>query len=201
MPVSESWYSEVDNATLRQGDIFRAVPAIQFPQDLVIDGVNINTPAEVLTEDWIVLDASCDVEHREGRPAVCQQVLLAAVREASREALRVKPDAEKEYKTRLEVLRRGLMAGKFMLPPHEGVQPPLPLSFVQYNARVLLPHAYLVARCNGPRIRLRSPHRENFGAWVASCIGRVGVEDDAQIPSFTPALHGGQALAAQAGQG
>jgi hypothetical protein len=198
--ASDYWYETINDVSLRQGDIFRGVKAVQLPQDLVVgdNGANAGQVTfEVVTEDWIILDASCDVDYGPNRAANCQQVLLAAVRSATKQAL--KTDTDKEFNTRLEVMRRGHMAGRFLLPGHDALQPAFPLSFVQYNARVLLPHAYLLSQCIVPRIRLKSPHRESFGSWAASCIGRVGIEDAAQIPKFVGQLYPGQVIAADGG--
>jgi len=195
--LSDHWYEVIQDATLRQGDIFRSARAIQLPQGMVVPtqaGDALQSQFELVVEDLIVLDASCDVDYSLQRQAACQQVLLAAVRYASKEALKATTD--KDYRTRLEVIRRGLMNGRFLLPDHQGVDPHLPFSFVQYHARVLVPHQYLVSLCNTPRLRLRSPHRESFGSWVASCIGRVGPEDASQIPRFVDQLHAGQVVAA-----
>ena len=46
---------------------------------------------------------------------------------------------------------------------------------------VLLPVSYLKRRCTGPRLSLRSPRRESFGAWAGAHLARVGIEDDEQI--------------------
>lgn len=200
MPLSDHWYLVVNDASLRQGDIFRNVAAFLLPQDVLTPAGAAGEAApnaiafERVTGDWIVLDASCDVDYGPNRPPSCQHVLLASVRAATRQAL--KTDVEKEFNVRLEVMRKGLMPSRFLLAAHDDAQIVFPLSFVQYSARVLVPHAYLLRHCDQPRLRLKSPHRESFGNWAAACISRVGAEEEAQIPRFVPQLHAGQVVAA-----
>jgi len=205
VPYSDHWYEVVADGTLRQGDIFQGLSAFLLAEDSVQPPVEIEEGLgqqpqiafEVVHGDWIILDASCDVDHSAMRQPNCKQVLMASVHAATKQAL--KADNEKEFNQRLEVMRRQLMQGRFLLAACDGVDPHFPLSFVQYNARVLLPHSYLLQHCQQPRLRLLSPIRETFGNWVGSCFSRVGPEEDAQIPRFVQQLHAGQVIGAAEG--
>jgi hypothetical protein len=92
---------------------------------------------------------------------------------------------EKDFKERCEVLRKGLEPTKFLLPAHPEVNPPFPLSIVQYRIHVTMPSDYVRRKCDGLRLRLKHPFRETFGAWLAGNIGRVGPETSTLIPRFT----------------
>lgn len=175
--VAPRWYEVVDDDSLRQGDIFRALRAFWLPDDLCVTGNHDDVPAPVSLEhaqgDWIVLTASCDMERtRKG------QVLLASITHATQENLKV--GVEKDRRERLEVIRKGFDPLRFLLAECAD-EPQLPLSFVAYRTQVLLPISYLRRNCTGPRLRLRSPHREKFGAWAGANLARVGIEDSDQI--------------------
>lgn len=190
MPVSDelrdvggAWYEIVTDTSLRQGDIFRGLVAYWLPDDLAVvdrddaaDGVD-NTQIEFLRGDWIVLSASCDIQQRTGLSK--QQVLMGRLYECTGENLN-NAKTDKDIKERVEVLRRGLEQSKFLLPEHRA-DPRFPLSFVLFRLQVTLPLTYVVRNCTGPRLRLKPPHRENFGAWAGQCLGRVGIEDAEQI--------------------
>ena len=124
--------------------------------------------------DYIVASASCDVG-QDGYP----YALLARVVPATESSLKAK---DKELRTKLEVLRNGLVPSQFLLSPCDFINPSFPLSIAQHKVHVLLPVAYLAKCCTGKRLRLRHPLREKFGNWVGTCFSRVGPEDPSQIP-------------------
>lgn len=195
---SEYWYEEVTGGPLRQGDIIRDLSVPWFPEDLDPDSAPpdsvVQFTARVTKGDWIVLDASCDLDqHR------CTQILVAPVKSATQQMLGV-VNKEKEYKERLEVLRRGLAEARYLLPEHVGAQPPFALSFVEFRQHLLVPIEHLERNANArPRLRLRSPFREQFGTWAGGCLARIGPEDHTLIPPFLPKLFDAQKLRAVEG--
>lgn len=206
MPVSDelrdvgwSWYETIDDDSLRQGDIFRGFVGYWLPDDLpVLDPANGNAMGNVAAQyergDWIVLSASCDIQPgRAGGPV--QQVLMGHLYECVAENLNG-AKSDKDVRERIEVLRRGLDPMRFLLPEHRA-EPRLPLSFAVFRVHVALPLGYVRRNCIGPRLRLKPPHRENFGAWAGQCLGRVGIEDAEQIRfEKTHGLYPGQVLRA-----
>ena len=185
-----SWYEVVDNQSLRQGDIFVDLTCYWFANDLAPD--SLSAPVSRITGTWIVAQASCDMEARGVPRAVVLQVLPA-----SRETLRIGEQApEKERLKRLEVIRLGGFARRFLLPERPEGNVKIPLSVVIWDNLATLPIEYLRNHyCNGPRLRLKSPLREKFGNWVGARLSAVGPEDDAVIPRFIR-IHDHHVLAA-----
>ena len=178
---STHWYDVVADQSLRQGDLLRDLLVFWLPQDLPYraggpkDGEIVNLQAEFARGDWIVMDASCDVDQNPN-----WQVLLARVLPVSREMLG--ENSDKSLATRLEVLRKNLEPTKFLLAECPTIAPPFPRSFVQWRVRGLVPIQYLKRSCIGERLRLKHPHRERFGAWAGANLSRIGPEDDTLIP-------------------
>jgi hypothetical protein len=176
---SDAWYELVDGTELRQGDLFRDLLVVDLPPDLPL--IKGDPPDELALKaqfrrgTFIVLTASCDLDNRR-----VQGTLLAAAPEAT-EAV-VGASGDKEYRQRLEVVRRGLDPSKFLLSDCPLTEPPLPLSIVFFRQQHFLPIGYLEANCTGPRLRLRPPFREQFGNWVGARFANVGVENPDQIP-------------------
>jgi hypothetical protein len=183
--IHDYWYDIPVGPELRQGDIFRRLLVMWFPQDLPV-GMDLPRDAEELTVkpewavgDWIVLSASCDVDRNaQSYP----QAILGRVLPVDLETFGAK--TEKELMERTEVVRKGLEPTKFLLPEHPGTQPPFPLSIVTYRVHHTMPTDYLRRNSAGRRLRLKHPFRESFGTWVAANIGRVGPETSTLIPEF-----------------
>lgn len=184
MPVWDHWYEPVEgNDTLRQGDIFRGLLVYTLPQDLPAPDTppapGSRIPVDVVWArgDWIIMSASCDVD----RPAdVYPHVVLGRVLPPTRDVLGTKSD--KEHNERIEVIKKGLEPGRFMLSECPSAAPPFPQSVVQYRVHLTMPSSYLRRNCAGQRLRLRSPFRESFGNWVGANISRVGPETHTLIP-------------------
>lgn len=156
-----------------------------FPQNLPAaedppsESTELTIRPEWVVGDWIIMSASCDVD-RDAKQY--PQALLGRVLPATLDTFGVKTD--KEFNERAEVVRKGLEPAKFLLPEHPQVQPPFPLSVVQYRVHVTMPTDYLRRRCDGRRLRLKHPFRESFGTWVGANIGRAGPETSTLIPQF-----------------
>ena len=179
----EHWYEVVETSTLRQGDVLANLLVFWFPQDLPVRDADppegrLDVVAEWDRGTWIVMSASCDVDREAAR---YPQVLMGRVAPATRAVLN--QQTEKDLKTRLEVIRRGLDPSAFLLAPHPN-DPPFPLSVVQWRMHVTLPVEYVRRAATGRRLRLKSPYRESFGNWVGGNIERVGPEDSTAVPKF-----------------
>jgi len=180
-PHWEHWYEIAEGTNLRQGDIFRELVVYWFPQDVPLPEGDPDegpaVPAEGVRGDWIVLTASCDLDQRR-----CLHVLLARIFPIKRETLRLRDNEDlDEYR---EVIRLGYYPSKFMLAEYPRIEPPFPLSFVEYRQNFTMPIDYIHRACSGKRLRLRHPVREKFGNWLGSCLAAVAPEDDVTIPRF-----------------
>jgi hypothetical protein len=178
---STDWYDLVTAVDLRQGDIFRDLLAFWLPQHLPvlaadpIDDEESSVKVAFARGNWIVLSASCDVVRGDNT-----HVILARVVDAKEENL--KAPNQKALEDKIEVLRQGYDPARFLLAPCLACNPRFPLSFVEYRQQAFLPLTYLKGQPLDHRIRLKSPFREKLGAWAAANLGRVGVEDESQIP-------------------
>jgi hypothetical protein len=188
--VGAHWYEVVaaGDDSIRQGDIFRNLTAAWLPDDLPKPeaGKEKEVRVDVQFEpgDWIVLSASCDVQPGRGGGSQ-QQVLIARVYPCTPDHLpNVK--SEKDLRERIEVFLRGLDPQRYLLAQHTA-QPQLPLSFAVFRLQVTMPLRYLQRSTKEPRLRLKPPHRENFGNWAGTCLSRVGIEDGQQIRFEKPA--------------
>jgi hypothetical protein len=175
---SAAWYEVVTETSLRQGDIFRGLLVFRPNEhvepsdiDVVPDG---HAQMSYDRGDYIVLSASCDVDQPNYPYAV-----LGRIVEATEANLKL---TGKDYKTRVEVLRQGLVPSQFLLAQSSAVSPSFVQSIVQHKVHALLPVQYLRKCCTSPRLRLKHPFREKFGNWVGSCFSRVGPEDHTLIP-------------------
>jgi len=175
---TKHWYDIVDDATLRQGDVFRKIVCYWPPDELELrrEDPPQGSKSELAWHrgDYILLSASCDVD-QDGYP----YALLGRVVPASPENLKA---TGKDLEQRLEVLRQGLVPSQFLLAPCSAIDPPFPLSVVQHKVHALLPVGYLRRHSGMARLRLRHPLREKFGNWVGSNFSRVGPENQALIP-------------------
>jgi hypothetical protein len=186
-PGWEEWYEIVEAPILRQGDILRDLPIVWFPQTLPIPEGDPPTGTIAVNAvwdrgTWIIMSASCDVEKGTSYP----HILIGRVLAADRKVLR--QGTEAELQTRLEVLRQGHTSA-FLLASNPRIEPPFPLSIVDWKRHVTMPSEY-IRRAVGTRARLRlkSPFRESFGNWVGNNIQRVGIEDHLQLPRFRERL-------------
>lgn len=179
-----NWYELTEDDQLRQGDILRDFWGLWVPSALPhFDPGGDDPPPDLTVEaesgDWIVASASCDLHHR------AEWVLLCQLLEADREAVRAETD--KVLRDRLEVMRRGLMPSRFLLPASDLLAPAFPPSMVIFTSQMVLPMDYVGQYCDRSRLRLRHPFREHFGNWLGERISNVGIEDDDALPRFRSA--------------
>jgi hypothetical protein len=127
VPYEDHWWAVVAETRLRQGDVFRNLTLPYFDTELVrfadaLAGADAQTsvslPHQIVRGDWILLDASCDVDQDGGRPPAISQLLIARVLPATKENLRA--SADKELPERHEALKNGLAPNKFLLAPCSG---------------------------------------------------------------------------------
>lgn len=156
------WYETVQNRSLRQGDIFIGLTCYWLGSDLQPN--SSAPPVRKAKGTWIVAQASCDMEAQG-----LERVVVLEVLPASRKTLRIGEQApEKELKKRLEVIRRGAYARRFLIPERPEGRVTIPLSVVTWDNLAALPSEYLRGHyCGGPRLRLKGPLREMFGNWWA----------------------------------
>ena len=173
------WYETVDDTSLRQGDIFIDLICYWLSDNL--EPESPSPPVEKATGTWIVAQASCDMEARGLKRVVVLEVLPA-----SRQTLGIAESApEKELKKRLEVIRKGAFARRFLIPERPKGRVTIPMSVVAWDNLATLPTEYLRRHyCRRPRLRLKSPLREMFGNWVGARFCAVGPENEAVIPRF-----------------
>lgn len=195
VPFWTHWYDLADFENLRQGDILRELTVLWFPQGLTVDEEKVTAKEEIdakpsyRRDDWVVLTASCDMENNSNA-----QVLLARVFEPNLTNLKVQN--EEEVKLTLEVIRRGQYPTRFLLPEFEKDNFRFPRSVVDFHVHVLMPIQYLIRVAVSPRLRMKSPFREQFGNWVGACFSRVGPETVTQIPRIMPRVWPKQVLRA-----
>jgi hypothetical protein len=187
------WYDVVTESEFRQGDILQGIVACWLPAEIPgrsevpADGEDVGFDLSWAKLDLVVMSASCDIVR--GNP----QILLARVLPATEETLKV---TGKQFQERLEVMSRGQYPARFLLSPHSE-RPDFPLSYVEYSTQFLLPLDYVRRVSVGARLRMRHPFREWFGTWAGNNLGRVAIEDEHKIPSFTGGrLYDAQALRA-----
>jgi hypothetical protein len=199
VPFWTHWYELAAFDNLRQGDILRGLTVLWFPQGLTVDEAKVATRENIEVEpdykkdDWIVLTASCDMENNPNA-----QVLLGRVFEANQANLKAPNDAQ--FKERLEVLKRGQYPNRHLLAEFEDGAFRFPQSVVDFHFHALMPIQYLLRAAASPRLRMKSPFREQFGNWAGGCISRVGPETSMQIPKIVEHLWDKQILRATADQ-
>lgn len=178
------WYETVDDSSLRQGDIFTDLVCYWLANDLT--PYNPESCVERERGTWMIAQASCDMQGRHGKRVVMVEVLPA-----NRQTLGIGGGAaEGELMKRLEVIRRGVYPRRFLMPKHPDPDVGIPLSMVVWQNLATLPTEYLRAYyCKRPRLRLKSPLREQFGNWVGTRFSAVGPEDTALISRFMPRMH------------
>ena len=176
------WFDAVSDTSIRQGDIFfdLTVPVAGHSADTfpIAKDQDAGWPISVIEGDWVVFSASCDLEA--GRSVEYPIIgRLFSVSDLIDEA-----DRSQRARQKAEVLRRGLVPSKHLFADVETEGLVLQKRFADYRQHVCVPYKYLQSACAaGPRLRLKSPHREAFGNWVGNNFSRVGIEDQEQIPT------------------
>lgn len=177
-----SWHEVVSDSTIRQGDIFFDLPvpvAGHKPDDFPIKrGTDTGWPISTIEGNWVVFSASCDLQAgRSVRYPIIGRLF-------SVDELIEPTDKSRRARQKAEVLRRGLIPSKHLFADADVEGVTLTRQYADYRHHVCVPYQYLQSACEaGPRLRLKSPHREAFGNWVGNNFSRVGIEDDEQIPA------------------
>lgn len=191
---AEHWYDVVTETSLRQGDIIQDIRSFWLADRLDEDDTD-TPPVEYRRGNWIIAQASCDLDTARSSQAIVLQVM-----EASREIFKLEGAPEKEFKKRLEVLRKGLSPRAFLLPEQTEGPALLPISFVPWDFVITLPTKYIQQVVEDvPRLRLKHPFREQFGNWLGQRISAVGPENEGLIPAFYRQIHDEHVLRAETG--
>ena len=185
-PYHEHWYEVLHGPTdiLRQGDILMDLAVHWLADDFDEALATAQAlPLRSLVAPWIVASASCDLDHPSGDSP---HALVAALKPVTKEVMRM--PKKSDFLAACEVLRRNRYPGAFLISDHPDTG--FGFHFADFQTFVSLPIAYLrrMAMDRTPRLRLKSPFREDFAAAAGSHLARVGPEVSQQIPRFTKTL-------------
>lgn len=187
MPLDQlpwpEWYEVVTDASFRQGDVLQNLWTFWIDEDVPQFDETQGPTAGSLPKaafgrgNWIVASASCDLQNR------AQSILLCHLLSAT--PANVLAENDKVMLDRLELMKRGLVPSRFLLPAAPTADPPLSASVVAFTSSIVLPLSYVRDRVRErARLRLRSPFRESFGNWLGGRISSVGIEDGDRLPPF-----------------
>lgn len=177
--TSVSWYQEVADASVEQGDIFRDYP-IFVPEltlehlDQVAKGELPEVPVSILTTDAIVLSQSCDLANNK-----IDSVTLCPVWGMKKfEGAMLVNLSDKEKSNRKEQIRQGKEPPFHMLAGDEVLN--MELSIVEFGRLYTTPKDFInkfADNCD-TRLRLISPYREHLSQSFARYFMRVGLPSD-----------------------
>jgi hypothetical protein len=169
----EPFWTEVNEAALRQGDYLPQCLVPVFGPDLATAGLHEVTADEY---DLIVVTQSCDLEQGKVRLVAGCPIYPIADFET------VNPAFAK--KGRWNEVLKGRIEGLHLLASPANPANNRDALVVDFREIYSLPLAYLVSRASqlGPRWRLRSPYLEHFSQAFARFFMRVGLPST--IPPF-----------------
>jgi hypothetical protein len=179
-----SWYELVSVQTLEQGDFFAScqvvLPAFGCPFPQPAHGPVPVIDAVVKVYDVVVLSQSCDLE--QGKITHALVCPYESIKHLPRIVERPTMNA-KDIKNALKNIRDGKEHGFHLLnscdlPPF-GFEPQL----VSFRTVFSVPVVYLthLAQAQHPRLRLRSPYKEQLSQAFARFFMRVGLPQDIKI--------------------
>ena len=163
------WYTEVNNDSLDQGDLFEICPVF-IPNSEGLDGGPLDF--DLVHRDVIVISQSCDLV--KGREKLTE-VLLCAVWYRSELTTGYASTAKG-----LEDARRGNLPGMHVLAPCELSGLEREVRVVDFHRLYTLPLQFLRKRAGdeGRRLRLQPPYREHLSQAFARYFMRVGLPVD-----------------------
>lgn len=171
--MSESYWAQVNEPTLRQGDHLRdcCVPIFVDPSD---GSGTHNIPVDVY--DLIVLTQSCDLDRAKIRLVAMCPIFPVAEFE--------KKNPEFKKKDKWNQVRKGRVEGLHMLGSQLDPDNNREALVVDFREIYSLPYEYLLKHATqlGPRCRLKSPFLEHFSQAFARFFMRVGLPSS--IPEF-----------------
>lgn len=163
------WYSEVNDDSLEQGDLFDKCPVFVPSVDALEGG---SADFEMVERDVVVISQSCDlVKEREK----LTEVLLCAVWYRS--------ELTTGYVSTpkgLEDARKGNLPGMHLLAPCDLTGLEREVRIVDFRRLYTLPLEFLRKRAGdeGRRLRLQPPYREHLSQAFARYFMRVGLPVD-----------------------
>lgn len=171
--MSDSYWVQVNEPTLRQGDYLRDSRAPLF-----LDPSVKSAPEDIPVDEYdlIVLTQSCDLDHGKIRlVAMCPIFPIAEFEKAN-------PDFQK--KDKWNNVRKGRVEGLHMLGSPQNPDNNREALVVDFREIYSLPYEYLLKHAEqlGPRWRLKSPFLEHFSQAFARFYMRVGLPSS--IPEF-----------------
>ena len=169
----DSYWTKVNDATLRQGDF---LPACHVP--ILYPDFNPDSTREVEVNEYdlIVVTQSCDLENQKARlVALCPIYKIAEFQHANKEF---------QKKGAWERVRQGRIEGLHLLASTTDPSDNQDARVVVFREIYSLPVEYLTnhAEALGDRSRLQSPFLEHFSQAFARFFMRVGLPS--QIPKY-----------------
>lgn len=172
-----AWYERVAGPEVLQGDMIWECPIIELPESVPV-AIEAGGAYEVGIDicNAVVLSQSCDLANGKlERVIMCPHYGFDELSASDSTFARSKGK---------EGLRQGRYPALHLL--NEGGDGELATNFrtVAFAQAFTLPHGYLVrlASERSPRLRLRSPYREQLSQAFARFVMRVGLPED--IPRF-----------------
>ena len=168
----KSWFSVVEEAALRQGDVLFGCPVpILRPLQYPLEEGDV-PELSIVDLDLVVLSQSCDLTNDKVEDVLLAEVVNWKVAKEADSYLR-STDGRR-------AVRRGNLPGYSLLKRHDG-PPTIWWSLVDFHRLRVLPKSQLeaLALSAGPRLRLESPYREHLAQALARYFMRVGLPHDA----------------------
>jgi hypothetical protein len=178
----EPFWTPVDDANLRQGDLLPGCWIPQFPADFA-DQTDEARETEADQADLIVITQSCDLEHGNvSLVGLCPIWSIPAFEVAQTGHGRIKsPGAWRDYWNNV---RKGRSPTLHLLASPTASSDPRAALVVDFRAIYSLPYDYLIRHMAdiGVRWRLRSPFLEHFSQAFARSFMRIGLPSS--VPEF-----------------
>ena len=178
--MAESWWSRVDDQTLRQGDYFPRCLVPVIPRELG-ESDHLERPVGLLEYGLIILTQSCDLENQRAKVVASCPIWPVSDFE------RVSGDpsgSRRQWASKWNSVRKGREPALHLLPsPTDplNAESTLVVDFRQIHS---LPFEYLTRRASelAERWRLMSPYLEHFSQAFARFFMRVGLPSS--VPEF-----------------
>ena len=182
--MASDWYEQVSGRAIEQGDILANCPVFfvkssAFPEEIAV-GTNFPVEYEVTTYEVVVMSQSCDLQEGQGREKL-QQVVLCPVQARSN-----LPDSHPLKRAdALKAAAKGYQPSFFVLDRYEDPGQPLDrdVSIVHFNQVYTLPIEFVraLAERRSPRLRLKSPYREELSRRFGAFFGRIALDTQPRL--------------------
>jgi hypothetical protein len=176
MPDNYPWYAAVQGEALEQGDILRGCTVVEAAPELPFPLTADNIEVDVYTFDVVVMTQSCDLENNKAKQVIlCPHWSYKFIAEAV---------PELASKSALSDIIAGRRPRFICLAASEVEGLPLDLRVVDLGRIFSLPTRSVkqLAASQSPRLRLRSPYRENLSQAFARFFMRVGLPQNIKLP-------------------